>query len=220
MPEQLTFDLPVRPALGREAYFVSPANTDALAAIDAWESWPNRRHLLIGPEGSGKTHLAHVWAGLAGAEVRGAQDLTSEAVPDFAAAPLALEDVDQGVDEAALFHLLNLMQAEDMPLLLTTKAAPDIALPDLASRIATIAVARIVGPDDALLAAVLTKHFEDRQLVVSPRVITYLITRIERSFGAARAVARAVDQAALAKGGAVTTQIAGSVLEHLGGHDS
>lgn len=219
MPEQLTFDLPVRPALGREAYFVSPTNSEALAAIDAWESWPNRRHLLLGPRGSGKTHLAHVWAALSGAKIFTAKDLTSDAVPDLTG-PIALEDLDQGMDEAALFHLLNLALAEGRPLLLTSTTPPTMTLPDLASRISAIPVARIAAPDDELLAAVLIKHFEDRQLVVNPKVIDYLIPRIERSFEAARTIAQALDQAALAKGRAVTVNVAAAVLEDHGDLDA
>lgn len=219
MPEQLTFDLPVRPALGREAYFVSPTNSEALAAIDAWESWPNRRHLLLGPRGSGKTHLAHVWAALSGAKILPAADLTSDAVPDLTG-PIALEDLDQGMDEAALFHLLNLALAEGRPLLLTSTTPPTMTLPDLASRISAIPVARIAAPDDELLAAVLIKHFEDRQLVVNPKVIDYLIPRIERSFEAARTIAQALDQAALAKGRAVTVNVAAAVLEDHGDLDA
>ena len=67
MAEQLSFDLPVRAALGREDFFVSPANAEAVAMVEGWQGWPSRKLVLTGPAGAGKTHLAHVWAGLAGA---------------------------------------------------------------------------------------------------------------------------------------------------------
>ena len=39
----------------------------ALALIESWPDWPNRIMLLVGPEGSGKSHLAAIWAEQAGA---------------------------------------------------------------------------------------------------------------------------------------------------------
>lgn len=220
MARQLAFDLPVRPALGREAFFVSPANAAALAAIDAWRDWPNRRHLLIGPEGAGKTHLAHVWAGLAGARIAAAAELTVAAVPALVAAPaVALEDADRGAGETALLHLMNLAQEEGSPLLVTATRRPadwGLALPDLASRLAAMPVARLAPPDDALLAAVLVKLFADRQLAVAPEVIAFLVSRIERSFAAARSIVARLDAAALAEGRPVTVPLAGRILDKPG----
>ena len=220
MARQLALDLPVRPALGREAFFVSPANATALAAIDAWETWPGRRHLLIGPAGSGKTHLAHVWAALSGARIVPARGLGADDVPALAAAPaVTVEDVDQGTDEAALFHLLNLALAEGTPLLLTATVHPNdrpLGLPDLASRIAAMPVARLQPPDDTLLQAVLVKLFEDRQVTVAPDVISYLLARIERSLDAARRTVSVLDTAALAERRPVTRQLARSILDKPG----
>ncbi len=217
MPRQLAFDLPVRPALGREAFVVSPANAEALAAIEAWETWPGRRHLLLGPEGAGKTHLAHVWAGLAAARIVDGKALTRDAVPDLAASPaIAVEDADRGTDETALFHLLNLAQSDDTALLLTATCRPaewGLALPDLSSRVAAMPVARLEPPDDALLAALLVKQFEDRQLTVQPALVAYLVARIERSFDAARRVVAELDAAALAERRPITTHLARAVLD-------
>jgi hypothetical protein len=66
-PQQLAFDLPARPALEREDFFVSVANAQAVALIEGWRDWPARKLALSGPRGAGKTHLAHVWAARAGA---------------------------------------------------------------------------------------------------------------------------------------------------------
>ena len=66
---QLVLDLPVRPALGRADFFVSPANRLALAQVESWPGWPSGRLAVTGPEGAGKTHLAHVWAARAGARI-------------------------------------------------------------------------------------------------------------------------------------------------------
>ena len=140
---QLSFDLPVRTALGRADFFVSPANADAVALIEGWQDWPSRKLLLAGSAGAGKTHLAHVWAEQAGARIVAAGQLAQADIPALATGPLAVEDAhaiarDRAAEEA-LFHLHNLVLAEGHALLITAREAPalwDLGLPDLASRMA------------------------------------------------------------------------------------
>jgi len=219
MARQLTFDLPVRTALGRGDFFVSAANAQALARISDWANWPLGKLALVGPEGAGKTHLAHVWAEEAGGDVLDAGDINALDVTAIGTA-LAIDGADSLSRDAetALFHLHNHLAAQRLPLLLIGRSAParwDIALPDLKSRLDAADVTRIEPPDDALLAAVLVKLFADRQLHVSPRVIDWLLPRIERSFAFAQRLVAALDRAALAEGRAVTRPVAARVLEAL-----
>ena len=217
MPEQLTFDLAVRPALGRGDFFVSEANALALARLDAHETWPNRKLVLTGPEGAGKSHLAQVWAGDVGARMISVVDLPAldiGAVSD----PVVLDDADRMPKDAEvpLFHLHNHLAASGLPLLLTARTAPSrwtIALPDLKSRMEATEVARIDAPDDALLAAVLMKLFADRQLNVTPSVITWLTTHMDRSFAEAARIVAALDARALAEGRRVTRDLAAHLLD-------
>ncbi len=219
---QMVFDLPARPALGREDFFVSPANRLALAQVDAWPSWPDGRLAVCGPGGSGKTHLVHVWAARAGARILPAASLPAL---DLATLPegvaLALEDGDRPGDaprartEEALFHLLNRLRAGGGSLVLTCRTPPAqwrVALPDLASRLEAAQVARLDPPDDALLSAVLLKLFSDRQIDVAPDLISYLLARMDRSFEAAEALVRRLDVAALARQRPITPRLAGEVL--------
>jgi chromosomal replication initiation ATPase DnaA len=218
---QLAFDLPARPALGREDFFVSPANAGAVALIEGWRDWPARKLVLAGPRGAGKTHLAHVWAGLAGARIVAAETLAEADIAALAAAPVAVEDAEaiagRADAEAALFHLHNLVLAEGHALLVTAGAPAGrwgLALPDLASRMEAALLARLAPPDDALLAAVLAKLFADRQLAPAPDCVPYLARRIERTFEAARATVAAIDARALATGRRVTRALAAEVLDN------
>lgn len=216
-PRQLTLDLPVRPALGREAFFVSPANATALAALEAWRDWPLGKMVLTGPPGSGKTHLAHVWAAMTGARIVPARDLSVTELPALVAAgAVVVEDADAaGRDDAALFHLHNLCAEAGRPLLLTA-AAPtrdwDIALPDLQSRLSAAPVAQLSAPDDSLLRAVILKQFADRQITVSPQLVEYLLRHGDRSFAGAQQMVRRLDRAALAEGRPVSRALAAQVL--------
>ena len=217
MARQLAFDLPVRPALGREDFFVSPANELALAALDAG-NWPQGKMLLLGPEGAGKSHLAQVWAGDTGARVIAAADLAARPLAD--PDPMVVEDADRiagdRAAETALFHLHNHLLAAQAPLLMTARRAPahwGLTLPDLKSRMEATAVAELLPPDDALLSAVCLKLFADRQVQVTPNLIQWLIRRIDRSFAAAREAVATLDAAALQRGRSVTRALAAEVLD-------
>ncbi|WP_226779437.1 HdaA/DnaA family protein [Oceaniglobus trochenteri] len=221
MERQLTFDLPSVPALGREDFFVSPANANAVAALDGWRDWPLRKLALCGPPGAGKTHMAHVFAAATGAPILPAAALEEADIPALARAPLVVEDVHAIATDApaqrALFHLHNLSQAEGGTLLLTGQEAPAqwrLTLPDLASRMQAADVARIDPPDDNLLAAVVAKMFSDRQLNVDPEVIRYVTLRMERSFAAARALVNRLDKISLAEKRPITKPLAARVLDN------
>ena len=220
MAHQLSFDLPAREARAREDFFVSPANAEAVAMIEGWPDWPGHRLVLAGPEGAGKTHLAHVWAALSGASILPARALAGADIPALASAPVAIEDchavAGDAAAETALFHLYNLCLAEGHSLLFTALTPANrwrLSLPDLASRMQGAPLARIAPPDDALLAAVLMKLFADRQIVPTPPTIPYLVRRIDRSFKAARAVVERLDAAALARGRPITPALARNLLD-------
>ena len=220
MSRQLVFDLPAAEAMTRAEFFVSPANALALAALEGWRGWPGGKMLLVGPTGSGKTHLARIWAAETGAAPAEAAGLAGADLPALAAAGrVVVEDAahvaGDAQAEAALFHLHNLLAQAGGALLLTAAAPPrdwGLGLPDLLSRMQAAPVTRLEAPDDALLAAVLVKLFADRQLAVAPNLIPYLVARMPRSIGAARALVAALDAAALAEGRPITRALAAGLL--------
>ena len=132
-----------------------------------------------------------------------------------------VEDAADGVNERALFHLINLVREEEAYLLITARTPPGrwaVALPDLASRLRAIPAVMLTAPDDALLRAVLVKLFADRQLAVDEALIAYLVTRIERSFAAARAAVERLDREALRRKRPVTRALAAEVLARRANH--
>ena len=216
MAWQLSLDLPLAVALGPEDFILSQANRAAHETVTAGR-WPEGKLALIGPPGSGKSHLARVWQAESEAMILLAQDLGPSLPPPAPGAAIVVEDIHRlaSAAEATLFHLHNRLAASGGRLLLTADRAParlDIALPDLASRLQATAVARIEDPDDRLLGAVLAKHFADRQLVPMADVIPYLAVRIERSFAAAAAVVERLDRMALAEARPVSRPLAHRAL--------
>lgn len=218
-PRQLPLNLPVASRFGAEDFLVGPANASAFALIDAWPRWPDPVVLLVGPEGSGKSHLAAMWRERAMAFALPAIDLNEASLLVASEHNAVLvEDCDQGpLDEHALFHLLNVMRIRGHALLTarTLPAAWGLAVPDLLSRLRLAALAEMGAPDDALLRAVLVKLIIDRQLVVDVGVVETLLTRMERSFAAARTIVAALDHEALSRGRRITRVMANAVLQEM-----
>ena len=208
---QLALDLGHRPAFGREDFLVAPGNQDAVDWIDRWPEWPGNILGLFGPPGCGKSHLAQVFALRADAHVMSGRELAVEDVGALVAAHPAfvVEDGDS-CDARALLHLFNAVREAKGALLLTGREPParwPAVLADLKSRLASIPAVRIATPDDAMMEAVLVKLFTDRQLVVGPDIIAYVVKRIDRSFAAARTFVATADRESLAGKRAITVPL-------------
>jgi chromosomal replication initiation ATPase DnaA len=213
-PRQIPIPFEHRPALERDDYLVTPANAEAVAWIDRWPDWPGPLLAVWGPEGCGKSHLAQVFLARTGGRLL--------SIPDAGVVTTGgayvLEDLDRApsLDEEALFHLFNALKSAEGRILVTARTAParwPIGLADLASRLKGSPAVEITAPDDALLAALLVKHFADRQLRVDAEVVTYMVPRMDRTFQAAADLVAAVDAEALARKRAVTVPLVRKVLE-------
>jgi chromosomal replication initiation ATPase DnaA len=221
LPRQLNLALGHRESFDRADFLCGPSNETALALIDRWIDWPARAIALIGPEGSGKSHLAAIWAKAAGARVITGGAIDAASVPEaLSAGAVAIEDADRSeLDEAALFHLINLAREQSAYVLITARMTPaswPTRLPDLASRLRALPVVTLDPPDDALLAAVLVKLFADRQLAVDERLIEFLVRRIERSFAAVRTAVAELDREAMRLKRPVNRALAAEVLRGRG----
>jgi chromosomal replication initiation ATPase DnaA len=211
--------LPHAESLSRDNFLEGPANAAGLALVDSWPDWPNRVMLLVGPEGSGKSHLAAIWAEEAGARATSAHALTAAAVPGaLATGALVVEDLKPSeFDERALFHLLNLAREDEAFVLITARVAPSalpIELRDLRSRLRAAPTVSLLPPDDQLFRALIVKFCADRQLSVDEAVVSFVATRIERSFAAARQAIELLDTEALRLGRPVTRALAAELLRN------
>ncbi len=217
---QIPLPLPHRVSRLGEDFLVAPCNADAVRWIDLWPDWPGPALSVVGPAGSGKTHLASVWAAASGARFLDHQVfLAAEPGAREEKGPLIIDDADllMGGEggERALFHLLNRVHGLKGRVLLTGTTAParwPVVLGDLSSRLGAIPVAEIGLPDDGLMAGLLVKLFADRQIKVGADVIRFMTVRIERSFEAARVLVDTLDRSALATGRAVTIPLVRDIL--------
>ena len=222
--DQFILDLPAYPALGRNDFWVTPCNAEAMTWVERWPDWPTTGFILLGPHSSGKSHLSAVWCRRSSATVLDFQqmtDISSAGLPDAIKA-VAIDDAHTvaGVSahERALFHIINILSERGGHLFLTTLEPParwPVMLPDLASRLALFPTQRLHAPDDDLLVALLVKQFADRQLHIKAEVISFLLPRMERSFAAVSALVENLDAVALSEGRAVTVPLARRILDQM-----
>ncbi|MDB6180169.1 DnaA/Hda family protein [Paracoccus fistulariae] len=224
LSRQLTLDLTTPPAHARADFLPADANAEALTLLDDPGRWPQGRMLLVGPEGSGKSHMAAFWAAENGAMRVRASGLHPDMADLLAAqdGALVVEDADRAGHaagaEQSLFHLWNLCSARDCLLLLTARTPPrdwNLVLPDLRSRMQAMPLVRLGPPDEALLAAVLVKLFADRQQSVSAELIDWLVLRMDRDLGLARRLVIALDRTAMAQKRPITRRMAADLLDNL-----
>lgn len=216
-PRQLPLDLPVEPRFELEDFLLSTSNEEAYAALDRWPDWNDPIAILNGTPGSGKSHLAAIWADKSHAWTIKRSELIEARVPELVSnGALVLEDCDrtQG-NEAALFHLLNAARERRCFILLTASAEPgnwQITTPDLLSRLRLAPIIPLHDPDDALLGAILVKMFVDRQIMVDTSVVDLIKMRAERSIASIRDIVARIDQEGLARGKRITRALVTDIL--------
>ncbi|MAM67291.1 MAG: DNA replication protein [Rhodospirillaceae bacterium] len=213
---QLPLDLRHRAAMGRDDFLVSPSNSEAVAWIDRWPDWPGPALVLVGPPGSGKTHLGRVWQKQAEAV---AHDFENPVSPSGELNCFFVDGICADYDED-LFHLFNSVSESKGHLLISAEIPPvrwENRLADLKSRLAAAPNITIQMPDETLIAAVMLKMFSDQQMDVSTDVLSYLLNRMERSFEAARTLVDALNSASLAQRRGITVPLAREVLTKLAG---
>ena len=212
-PRQLLLALDHSVSFAREDFLRGPSNAEALNLVERWPDWPDRIVALIGPQGSGKSHLAAIWAEATGARVLSAKLLPHSDLPAaFATGALVLEDLEfEGLDERALFHLLNFAREQAANVLITSRSPLTtfpVVIRDLASRMRAVPSVALAAPDDALLRALIVKLAADRQIAVDESLVSYVANRIERSFAAAHRAVQRLDEEAMRQHRPVTRALA------------
>ncbi|MEX3008257.1 DnaA regulatory inactivator HdaA [Hoeflea sp. TYP-13] len=216
---QLPLDFEHQPSTTRDDLVISDPLSAAIGIVDIWPEWPSPVVILAGPTGAGKTHLANIWKERAGAVTMSATGDEDKVLRLAEAGPVLIEDIDrEGFDETLLFHLINTVRQHGTAMMITTRmwpAAWPVQLPDLRSRLRAATIVEIGEPDDELLEQVIEKLFADRQIVIDPKVVSYLVQRMERSLDAAQTIVQRMDQIALARRAKINRSLAAEVLADL-----
>ncbi len=208
---QLVLNLNHRVAQGRNDFLVSKSNEDAVHWIDLWPNWPTMSSGLnvFGPTGSGKTHLGVVWQTQAKAihfdrhKIAGGilERLLEERCH------VVLDGLTSEWPGDLVLHIYNLVAEKNGNILVLSRlpaAQLDCEPSDLSSRLSTLSAVEIRAPDDVLLIGIMQKLFSDRQLVVGYDVLSYLNSRMVRSFEEAIRWVDILDSMSLSEGKSIT----------------
>lgn len=219
-PQQLPIPMALPADHAMESFVLAPCNAQAAAMVTGGD-WPSGKLVLTGREGSGKTHLLHIWAESASAQVLPARNLAQADLTALAeSGAIALDDASELAGKEALekaaFHLHNMLAERKGRLLLAARNPVrdwGVKLPDLLSRLQATHHVALAAPDDALLAGVLMKLFADRQVRISETLIPFLLPRMERSLAAAQALVARLDAESLARKKPISRQLAADVMQ-------
>lgn len=173
---------------------VGTSNADAVRYLRHVSTWPVRTAVLVGPRGSGRSLIGRLFASEAGGRVIDGHD---------------------SVSEEEIFHAWNAAQTSGKPLLVIADAPPsawNIALPDLASRLAAVPVLTIGEPDDCLARDLIDALFAQRGMALAPEVASYIVPRMERSYAMIHRVVAALDAASLEQGRRVGVRLTRETL--------
>lgn len=217
---QLPIEFPHRPSLDKEDFLVADCNVEAVEMIDRWPDWPYFSICIYGSEGCGKSHLANVFSNNVSRHDNypyripsvQAKDIRLETPHQLFAKHrcLIVENLSQKINNEAMFHLYNLYRNEGGFILFTSEIAParlNLPLPDLQSRLNAVPAIEIKAPDDDLLSCLLVKLFTDRQIFITPEVVNYIVSNMQRSFSYARKLVAETDRISLARKRAVSIPI-------------
>lgn len=231
-PRQTAFSFGTEPEMSRNDFMVSNCNREAFFVIESWPNWVANGAVLYGPKGCGKTHLAHLFS-----EKINQMSLKPFKIPFYECKQvnmknvgricsssdiIIMENLNNQVNQEALFHLFNHFNEEGKYMLWTAEIPParmSFSLKDFGSRINMLPAIEIKEPDDMMLRALVVKLFNDRQMTINPDILEYIINNTERSFAYVESLVREIDEISLAYKTAVNYKVVKEALENLSNAD-
>ncbi len=209
---QLVLPLPRHPPrYDREAFLIAPTNDAAWRAAHAWLASADPSLIICGPPGSGKTHLATILVEKGG-----------QFIDWRSATPAIAADIDIGViddlpadDPKRFLTALEEFTNAGLRTVLVGRGHPGewaSGLKDLRTRLEAVPRASLDQPDEALLRAVMTKAFGDRQIAIDAAVIEYAAPRLPRTFAAALAFVERADEEAARRKKKITVALAKEIV--------
>ena len=157
-------------------FHVTSGNQAASAMLQSRDRWTSGALLLLGPAGSGKTHLGLAWT-----------------------AAYAGEFIDDAhlSNEPALFDAINrALAGQSFGLLLASSLSPNawgVAMPDLKSRLFAMPTLTLAEHDEESLEPILRALFSQVGRAVSQDVVTYILRKTERSVDVLRELVHELD---------------------------
>ncbi|MBL3284558.1 Chromosomal replication initiator protein DnaA-like protein [Rickettsiales endosymbiont of Paramecium tredecaurelia] len=211
---QLTFNLRRPDSYLIEEFIVSTCNQHAFETISqfprsfGYNPYPSCL-LIDGPPSCGKTYLAHIWAHPTHAYfISHHEECTQIDLQNNNY--FVVEDINKHWQEEKLFHLFNMLTMSGKYLLMTSTNIDKsccFSLPDLSSRITSLATIYLEHPDDSLLHALLFKLFFEEGVVIQQDAISFILERMTRRIDLLQKIVVEINNFALSRGKCITRRL-------------
>jgi chromosomal replication initiation ATPase DnaA len=214
MSLQLPLDLETGDRFSRDHFIATTELAAMMGVLLHPDQWLSPHLILLGPPGSGKTHLGHIFSDHTHGHFLTADQTFTLDHTGLDANAYVVDDAERASEEA-LFHLCNHVQKSGQQLVLLTENQPiawNVKLPDLASRLNAMRILSLPEPDEELLVAILNKLFAQRAISPSPDFIDFIARRMDRSVSAAQKIVTELEH--YANGRAFNRALAKSWFDH------
>ena len=184
-------------------FYVSKSNAHVFNLINNWSSQKEKFLNIIGEKFCGKSHLINIFL----EKNKGLRINSDELNNHFFKKikfyrNIILEDLTLKINEKLFYSLINIVEAENKHLIVTSDVSIvnlNFKLSDLKSRSKNFTLTSIENPDDDLIFALVLKNLSDRQISINKKLIDYIIKRIDRSYSNISDFVYKIDQLSLKK---------------------
>ena len=184
-------------------FYVSKSNAHVFNLINNWSSQKEKFLNIIGEKFCGKSHLINIFL-----EKNKGLRIDSDKLNNRFFKKIKfykniiLEDLTLKINEKLFYSLINIVEAENKHLIVTSDVSIvnlNFKLSDLKSRSKNFTLTSIENPDDDLIFALILKNLSDRQISINKKLIDYIIKRIDRSYSKISDFIYKIDQLSLKK---------------------
>ena len=197
-------------------FYLSKSNKHIFDLLNNWPKWEKNFLNINGEKFSGKSHLVNIFLKKFKGIKFDASQLDNNKLKEIKIYQnIVIENLDNDINEKLFYTLFNIIDQDNKYLIVTSyKSIVDIEfkLLDLKSRAKNFLLQSIEKPDDELIFALLLKNLSDRQISIEKKLISYIIKRIDRSYGKIFEFIYKIDEMSLKKKKSIDLMIIKKVL--------
>ena len=214
---QLVFKFPFKTRYFEQDFFVSSNNFSAYKLIESWPNWPGKWVNIIGPTGSGKTHLSKILEKkikrLKVIDETNVNDKIISELRNFDC--LIIDNFKNKIEDKLLYSILNQSKQLENFIVINSELQLnkfEIKLKDLKSRFNSFIFIGIDLPTDDLLQVIISKSFSDKQINLNPKVSEYIVKNVDRSYEKMFKFLSDLDELSLSSGKSININLIKKVL--------
>ncbi len=214
---QLVFKFPFKTRYFEQDFFVSSNNFSAYKLIESWPNWPGKWVNIIGPTGSGKTHLSKILEKkIKRLKVIDETNVNEKIISELRNFDcLIIDNFKNKIEDKLLYSILNQSKQLENFIVINSKLQLnkfEIKLKDLKSRFNSFIFIGIDLPTDDLLQVIISKSFSDKQINLNPKVSEYIVKNVDRSYEKMFKFLSDLDEFSLSSGKSININLIKKVL--------